>query len=90
MLSPLQKACLQSKTADELNQAYSADDFLNEGIGAAGSIGIGTPLSHSFYPYVDGKIIKQEPLSRGIQVPGVFGYSMIYPYSQTEPHKQTN
>ncbi|KAJ5623871.1 hypothetical protein N7510_000180 [Penicillium lagena] len=67
------KACLQSKTVSDLKKAYNSDAFLQEGIGAGGPLAITTSGTHTFYPYVDGNVIPEEPLSRGVQVPAVFG-----------------
>lgn len=75
----LQKSCLQSKSAADLVKAYTKDaanGFISRGIGAAGAIGVTSPNTHTFYPYVDGKVIAEEPISRGAQVPSVFGFSM--------------
>lgn len=76
MLTSIQKACLKSKTVDEIKKAYHSDAFLSEGIGAMSGLGIATPGTHNFYPHVDEKVIAESPLSRGVQVPAVFGYSM--------------
>ncbi|KAJ5820467.1 hypothetical protein N7474_006058 [Penicillium riverlandense] len=67
------KACLQSRTVSDLRKAYNGDTFLHEGIGAGGALAITTSGTHAFYPYVDGNVIPEEPLSRGVQVPAVFG-----------------
>ncbi|KAF9890629.1 hypothetical protein FE257_005760 [Aspergillus nanangensis] len=66
-------SCLQSKSVDELVKAYHADDFLNTGLGAVPSLGVDSRYSHKFWPYVDGDVISENPASRGIQVPTVFG-----------------
>lgn len=76
MLTPAKKACLKSKSVHDLLKAYGSDKFLGEGIGAAGAISVFSSKSHSFYPYADGHVIPEDPLSRGVKVPSVFGFSM--------------
>ncbi|KAJ5134698.1 Carboxylesterase type B [Penicillium atrosanguineum] len=70
------KTCLQSRTVSDLFIANAADTFLYEGIGYYGNEGSLSVLSegtHNFYPYVDGKVIDEDPYNRGVQVPAVFG-----------------
>ncbi|KAJ6107333.1 hypothetical protein N7523_008656 [Penicillium sp. IBT 18751x] len=70
------KTCLQSKTVSDLVSAYANDTFLYEGIGYygfEGSLGVLSEGTHNFYPYVDGKVIDEDPYNRGVQVPAVFG-----------------
>ncbi|KAJ5110064.1 hypothetical protein N7532_002709 [Penicillium argentinense] len=71
------KACLQSKTVKELTDAYTNDNYLSAGIGSDGAIGVSSANSHSFYPYVDGKVIAEEPITRGTQAPSIFGFTLI-------------
>ncbi|CAL5865911.1 uncharacterized protein PFLUO_LOCUS117 [Penicillium psychrofluorescens] len=86
--SPDDKACLQSRTVADLKKAYNSDAFLQEGIGAGGPLAITTSGTHTFYPYVDGDVIPEEPLSRGVQVPAVFGSNknegLIYATAEAE------
>jgi para-nitrobenzyl esterase len=70
-------------TVSDLYIAYAADTYLYEGIGyygAEGSLGVLSEGTHNFYPYVDGKIIDEDPYNRGVQVPAVFGSSMYTSY----------
>ena len=79
LLTKSQKTCLLSKTVSDLFIANAADTFLYEGIGYygnEGSLGVLSEGTHNFYPYVDGKIIDEDPYNRGVQVPAVFGSSM--------------
>ncbi|KAL4893722.1 Carboxylesterase [Aspergillus ambiguus] len=69
------KTCFQSKSIDEIVRAYHADTFLNTGIGSAGPLGISSPHTHKFWPYVDGTVIPENPLTRGTQVPMIVGYN---------------
>ncbi|KAH8694181.1 Carboxylesterase [Talaromyces proteolyticus] len=80
------KACLQSKNATELGNAYTSDSFLYEGIGYFGALGVTSPGSHSFYPYVDGNVIPEDPYNSGVNVPTVFGStSFVRPTNQGKP-----
>ncbi|KAJ5827179.1 Carboxylesterase type B [Penicillium robsamsonii] len=69
------KACLQSKTVSDLFTAYPADTFLTQGIGyyGGGSLSVLSQGTHNFYPYVDGDVIDEDPYTRGVQVPAIFG-----------------
>lgn len=67
------KSCLKSKTPDELTNAYNDDKFLSEGVGYWGLLGVLGPITHSFYPYADGKIVPEDPYTSGVKVPAVFG-----------------
>ncbi|KAJ5624200.1 hypothetical protein N7510_000509 [Penicillium lagena] len=69
------KSCLQSRNVTDLKHAYNSDAFLNEGLGAISYVGIDTKYLHEFWPYVDGIVISENPLTRGIQVPIIFGYN---------------
>ncbi|KAJ5316489.1 alpha/beta-hydrolase [Penicillium antarcticum] len=71
--SPYDKACLQSKTVSDLQRAYSNDIFLTQGVGYYGALGVTSPKSHVFYPYVDGNVIPKDPYDSGVNVPTVFG-----------------
>ena len=75
ILTPSQKACLQSKTAAQLKTANTQDKLLQSGIGVDQSIGVSSPRTFNWYPTVDGITIKEQPLKRGSQVPSVFGSS---------------
>lgn len=77
ILTPSQKACLQSKTAAELKTANTQDKLLQSGIGVDQSIGVSSPRTFNWYPTVDGITIKEQPLKRGSQVPSVFGSSKL-------------
>ncbi|KAJ5148703.1 hypothetical protein N7448_000281 [Penicillium atrosanguineum] len=41
--------------------------------GNEGSLSVLSEGTHNFYPYVDGKVIDEDPYNRGVQVPAVFG-----------------
>lgn len=79
MLRSLQKACLQSVSASSFYDAYKADTFLATGIGyyGGGSLGVLSQHTHNFYPYVDGKVIPEDPYTSGVKVPTAFGSSMF-------------
>ncbi|KAJ5980436.1 hypothetical protein N7481_007734 [Penicillium waksmanii] len=73
------KSCLQAKSASELLKAYAKDGesgYMSYGIGVDGAIGVTSAHTHTFYPYVDGKVIPQEPISRGSRVPAIFGFNL--------------
>lgn len=60
--------------------AYHNDKYLTQGIGyygAGGSLSILSQGTHNFYPFVDGSLIAEDPYTRGVQVPAVFGSSMF-------------
>ncbi|KAJ6082496.1 hypothetical protein N7499_007370 [Penicillium canescens] len=70
------KTCLQSKTRADIVTAYHNDKYLTQGIGyygAGGSLSILSQGTHNFYPFVDGSLIAEDPYTRGVQVPAVFG-----------------
>ncbi|KAI9928485.1 hypothetical protein ASPWEDRAFT_170522 [Aspergillus wentii DTO 134E9] len=67
------KSCLKSKTVAELKSAYKSDSYLTTGIGSASGLGVSSAYSHRFWPYVDGHVISENPMTRGIQVPTIFG-----------------
>ncbi|KAJ5899519.1 hypothetical protein N7495_004263 [Penicillium taxi] len=69
------KACLQSKTISDFYIAYPADKYLTQGIGyyGGGTLSVLGQGTHNFYPYVDGNTIDEDPYTRGVQVPAVFG-----------------
>ncbi|KAJ5115668.1 hypothetical protein N7456_000016 [Penicillium angulare] len=68
-------SCLLSKNTTELQNANNADGYLNEGLGSVNTIGVSSGKSHKFYPSVDGTIISENPVTRGVQVPAIFGYN---------------
>lgn len=59
----------------ELKDAYSNDEYLNEGIGKDDEIGMNFPITHPFDAYVDGTVIAEDPSFRGPQVPMIIGFS---------------
>ncbi|CRG84094.1 Acetylcholinesterase 1 [Talaromyces islandicus] len=69
------KSCLQSKTVTEIQAAYANDAYLKQGLGSASHVGVSNPVTHSFWPYVDGYVIAEDPSTRGPQVPMVIGYN---------------
>ncbi|KAJ6106010.1 hypothetical protein N7512_009527 [Penicillium capsulatum] len=87
------KDCLRSKSVGDLEKAYDNDKFLKEGIGAAGALGIMSAKTHVFYPYADGKVIPEDPLSHGVRVPSVFGFTQkdgnIYSLKYASSHNMS-
>jgi patatin-like phospholipase/acyl hydrolase len=73
-----------------LQDAYENDAYLSEGLGSASHVGVNSPKTHSFWPYVDGTVIAADPSTRGPQVPMVIGYSMIIPIRPISKHILTN
>ncbi|CAG8416679.1 unnamed protein product [Penicillium salamii] len=71
------KSCLLSKSPAELQKAFYADSYMHTGIGQIDGIGSSNALSPEFWPIVDGKVVKENPLTRGAQVPTVFGFKLV-------------
>ncbi|CAG8083849.1 unnamed protein product [Penicillium salamii] len=69
------KSCLLSKSPAELQKAFYADSYIHTGLGQLDGIGSSNALSPEFWPIVDGKVVKENPLTRGAQVPTVFGFN---------------
>ncbi|KAL2700960.1 hypothetical protein AAEP93_007779 [Penicillium crustosum] len=69
------KSCLQSKTTADLQSAVDSDRQLHEGLGALNGLGVLNRNTPHFWPYVDGTVVSENPATRGIQVPTIFGYN---------------
>ncbi|KAJ5776293.1 uncharacterized protein N7511_001304 [Penicillium nucicola] len=72
---PKDKSCLQSKSPADLQKAFYSDSYMNSGIGGLDGIGSSNSQTPEFWPIVDGKVVKENPLHRGAQVPTVFGFN---------------
>ncbi|CEN60539.1 hypothetical protein ASPCAL02975 [Aspergillus calidoustus] len=68
------KSCLQSVSSSDIHKAYSSDSYLGSGLGGY-SPGVANSQTPKYWPIVDGNVIKENPLTRGSQVPTVFGYN---------------
>lgn len=63
---------------------------MSYGIGVYGISGVTSARTHAFGPYVDGKVIPEEPISRGSRVPAIFGFSMSLLSVEVSLHKLTD
>ncbi|CAG7930658.1 unnamed protein product [Penicillium olsonii] len=71
------KSCLQSVSSADLQKAFYSNTYMNSGVGGLEGIGNSNSQTPEFWPIVDGKVIKENPLTRGAQVPTVFGFNQL-------------
>ena len=68
-----QAICLRSKSVSDLQKAFLTLPMLNSM--KLPELAVDSAASDSFRPYIDGKIVSQQPSTAGVQVPSVFGFS---------------
>lgn len=61
----------------------TSDPFMYKGLGTLNGTSVPNGKTPKFWPYVDGTIIKENPLSRGAQVPAIIGYSKHFHWHQS-------
>ncbi|KAJ5995427.1 hypothetical protein N7481_002404 [Penicillium waksmanii] len=69
------KSCLQSKSIEDIQSAVTSDPYMYKGLGTLNGTSVPNGKTPKFWPYVDGTIIKENPLNRGAQVPAIIGYN---------------